>query len=148
MPPAVLQVRLRLCALCADLAPDPCAVCRHGRWPAWEPCEPGSRPLAALQAASPPAASPRPPDGPGTRLTALLSRLGLRAAVGCRCKSRAAEMDRLGPDWCEQNIDEIVAWLREEAKARRLPFLAPAARLLVRVAIAQARRNAHPAQGR
>ena len=99
--------------------------------------------------AAPALAAPRAPgDGPGARLKALLGRLGIRPASHCHCNARAMEMDRMGPDWCEQNIEEIVAWLREEATARRWPFPASAARLLVRLAIAQARRNAHPAQGR
>jgi hypothetical protein len=46
------------------------------------------------------------------------------------------------PGWCEANVDTIVGWLREQAEARGLPFLDIAGRLLVRRAIANARRNA------
>jgi predicted Fe-S protein YdhL (DUF1289 family) len=49
-------------------------------------------------------------------------------------------MDAHGCDWCEANSDEIVGWLRESAAERGLPFLDVAARLLVRRAIANARK--------
>jgi hypothetical protein len=51
-------------------------------------------------------------------------------------------MDRQGVQWCEDNIDTIVGWLREETAARGLPFVDLAGRLLVKRAIANARRNA------
>ena len=46
----------------------------------------------------------------------------------------------LAEDWCEQNIDTIVGWLREEAEKRKLPFVAVGAKLLVKRAIAAARK--------
>jgi hypothetical protein len=51
-------------------------------------------------------------------------------------------MDAWGPDECArpERIDEVVAVMREEAKSRGLPFLDAAGRLLVRRAIANARR--------
>jgi hypothetical protein len=53
-------------------------------------------------------------------------------------------MDAWGPDECSkpERIDEVVAVMRDEAEARGLPFLDVAGRLLVRRAIANARRNA------
>jgi hypothetical protein len=52
-------------------------------------------------------------------------------------------MDAWGPDECSrpERIDEVVAVMREEAKARSLPFLDVAARLLVRRAISNARKE-------
>jgi hypothetical protein len=41
-----------------------------------------------------------------------------------------------------ERIDEVVAVMRSEAEARGLPFIDIAGRLLVRRAIANARRNA------
>jgi hypothetical protein len=82
------------------------------------------------------------PHGPGTELKKLLARIGITATPDCSCNARAAEMDRQGVEWCEANIDTIVGWLREQAEARGLPFLDIAGRLLVRRAIANARRNA------
>lgn len=47
----------------------------------------------------------------------------------------------MGCDWAEANIGEIVGWLRESAAERGLPFLDVAGRVLVRRAIANARRK-------
>lgn len=80
--------------------------------------------------------------GPGAELKRLLATIGIKATEGCSCNSRAAVMDARGPDWCEQNLEEIVGWLREEAEKRKLPFLDMAGRVLVRRAIANARRKA------
>lgn len=85
--------------------------------------------------------------GPGTELKKLLAGwpLYITASPDCVCNARAAEMDRLEqeqPGWCEDNLDTIVGWLREQAEARGLPFLDLAGRMLVRRAIRNARRNA------
>ena len=104
--------------------------------------------------------------GPGIELKRLLAKVGIVAKPKCKCMTRAAEMDRNGPDWCESNLDKIVGWLREEYKARhkvyakrlaaheadaaqpkpeplsvwmRLPFSETAARQIVRLAIRRAR---------
>jgi hypothetical protein len=87
--------------------------------------------------------TPAPPTyGPGTELKKLLAKVGITATPDCACNARAAEMDRQGVEWCEAKLDTIVGWLREQAEARGLPFLDVAGRLLVRRAIANARRNA------
>lgn len=78
---------------------------------------------------------------PGTELHALLGRFGLTASGDCKCNSRRVLMDAYGCDWCESNIEEIVSWLRESAQERGLPFVDMAGRLLVRRAIANARRK-------
>ena len=54
----------------------------------------------------------------------------------------------MGCDWCQANIDEIVGWLRESAAERGLPFVDAAGRLLVRRAIANARRKEAADAGR
>ena len=77
----------------------------------------------------------------GSELKALLSSIGITSSPTCSCNSRANEMDRNGCDWCEQNIDLIVGWLREEATIRGLPFIDIAAKILVKRAINNARRN-------
>jgi hypothetical protein len=83
-----------------------------------------------------------PASGPGTELKKLLARVGIVATSSCPCNARAAEMDRQGVEWCEGNIDTIVGWLREQADSRGLPFVELVGRMLVRRAIANARRNA------
>lgn len=55
----------------------------------------------------------------------------------------AWKMDSWGPDECSKpdRIEEVVAAMREEAKARGLPFVDMAGRFLVRRAIANARKK-------
>jgi hypothetical protein len=73
-----------------------------------------------------------------------LKRFGIEPTPTCACRAKAAEMDAWGCDECSkpERIDEVVAVMRAEATARGLPFLDVAGRLLVRRAIANARRNA------
>lgn len=81
-------------------------------------------------------------DGPGTELSKLLKKFGIEPTPTCQCRAKAAEMDAWGPDECEkpERIEEVLAVMREEAKARGLPFLDVAGRLLIRRAIRNARR--------
>jgi hypothetical protein len=89
----------------------------------------------------------RTPHGPGTELSKLLKRFGIEPTPTCPCREKAAEMDLWGCDECSkpERIEEVVKVMREEAAARGLPFLDVAGRLLVRRAIANARRTAPPA---
>jgi hypothetical protein len=50
-------------------------------------------------------------------------------------------MDEKGPDWCEQNMEVILGWLKEEASRVALPFVAPVVRLVVQKAIDAARKK-------
>jgi hypothetical protein len=109
--------------------------------------------LAPLLSGGPAVVSPTAPlgdpgplpetGGPGTELSALLKRFGIEPTPTCLCRAKAAEMDMWGPDECEkpERIAEVVAVMRDEAAARSLPFLDAAAVLLVRRAIANARRK-------
>jgi len=85
--------------------------------------------------------------GPGTELSRLLKRCGIEPTPTCQCRAKAAEMDRWGPDECArpERIEEVVAVMRAEARARGLPFLDAAGRLLVKRAIRNARRAASTA---
>jgi hypothetical protein len=86
---------------------------------------------------------PLPPaSGPGTELSRLLKRFGISPTPTCSCRAKAAEMDRWGCDEAAkpERIDEVVAVMRAEAAARGLPFLDLPARLLVKRAIANARK--------
>ena len=82
--------------------------------------------------------------GPGTELSRLLKRLGINPTPTCACRAKQQEMDAWGCDECSkpERIDEVVAVMRAEAEARGLPFIDIAGRMLVRRAIANARRNA------
>lgn len=48
LPVGVVEIRISLCAECASLAVDPCASCKHGKWPAYVRCEEDLPPLATM----------------------------------------------------------------------------------------------------
>jgi len=86
--------------------------------------------------------SPSPSaHGPGTELKKLLAGWPFRivAKPTCSCNAKARAMDAKGCEWCEENLDTIVGWLREEAAKRKLFFVDLAGRMLVKRAIRNAR---------
>ena len=85
-----------------------------------------------------------PSSGPGTELSKLLKRFGIEPTPTCACRAKAAEMDAWGADECSkpERIEEVVAVMHAEAKARNLPFIDAIGRMLVKRAISNARRNA------
>lgn len=80
------------------------------------------------------------PNHPGTVLAKMIKSLGIKMTDSCSCRRHALEMNEKGNDWCEQNIDTIVGWLRQEAKARGLPFIDMAGKLAVSRAIKKSRK--------
>jgi hypothetical protein len=103
----------------------------------------------ACPAASASPGPPAPPThGPGTELSKLLKRFQINPTPTCQCRAMAQQMDQWGCDEGErpERIDEVVAVMRAEAEARGLPFLDIAGRLLVRRAIANARKAAAATQ--
>lgn len=82
------------------------------------------------------------PQGPGVELKRLLRKIGIVPEANCKCKDHAKQMDDLGVDWCEANIEQVIDWMAEEAKKRGYPFLRKAGRILVKRAIKNARRKA------
>ena len=50
-------------------------------------------------------------------------------------------MDKWGCDGCEENLETIVEWMKEEAANRGLPYLSTIGRMLVRRAIHNARKE-------
>lgn len=117
-----------------DRDPSYRAAWLAGTWPPGPPT--GMRITARRPAA------PTPVGGPGTELKRLLARFWIRDSAGCGCTNHAREMDRRGPDWCEENTDRITDWMAEAARKRSLPFSRFAARILIRRAIRNARRRA------
>lgn len=80
----------------------------------------------------------------GAELKALLkSWLGVTDVPGCGCNKKAQLMDMKGCDWCLENIDQIVGWMKREHDKRRifLPFSEIGARVLIRTAVRNARRT-------
>lgn len=83
--------------------------------------------------------------GPGTALKKLLAGwpFFIETTKECPCEYHALQMDAWGPAECDRQMGTIVEWLREEAERRELFFTYAAGRLLVRRAIALARRSVH-----
>jgi hypothetical protein len=81
-------------------------------------------------------------NGVGTELKRLLNKIGIKASPTCSCNKRASLMDKNGIQWCENNIDTIIGWLKEEATKRKLPFIDMAGKILVKKAISNAKKNA------
>lgn len=79
--------------------------------------------------------------GPGSELKKLLKLIGITAMPGCKCNQRAKYMDKMGPQWCRDNIETILDWLQEESSNRGMLFVRSAARLMVNRAITIAERN-------
>lgn len=80
------------------------------------------------------------PNSPGTVLSNMIKKLGIVMTQGCSCRRHALEMNDKGNDWCEQNVDTIVGWLREEANKRNLPFLDTIGKIMVNRAIKKSRK--------
>lgn len=80
------------------------------------------------------------PHSPGTVLSKMIKTIGIGMTDSCACKRHALEMNEKGNDWCEQNIDTIVGWLRDEAKRRNLPFIDAIGKLMVNRAIKKSRK--------
>lgn len=80
------------------------------------------------------------PNGPGTILSKMLAKIGIKSTPNCSCRRRAMEMNNRGPDWCAENIDMITGWLREESEKRKLPFVDFAGRLLIQRAVKLSRK--------
>lgn len=79
--------------------------------------------------------------GAGTELHNLISLLGLKPSVNCKCAQHIRDMDLNGVEWCDQNISVITEWLREEARQANLPFINTGAKVLIKRAISNARQK-------
>lgn len=80
------------------------------------------------------------PNGPGTVLSKMIKSMGIVMSDSCSCRRHAIEMNTRGNDWCEQNVDTIVGWLREEASRRGLPFVDMIGKLMVGRAVKKSRK--------
>lgn len=79
--------------------------------------------------------------GVGMELRRLIQKFGFKAAPNCKCSKHAKRMNKMGLAWCEQNIDTIVGWLREEAKRANIPFIDMAGKILVKKAISNTKKR-------
>lgn len=105
------------------------------------PIQPVPTPYFPFAPQPPPQTLEDTPNGPGTILSKMLGKIGINSTPNCSCRRRAIEMNNRGPDWCAENIDTIVGWLREEAEKRKLPFVDFAGKLLIQRAIKVSRKN-------
>jgi hypothetical protein len=80
------------------------------------------------------------PNHPGTVLSKMIKSLGFTMSDNCSCKRHALEMNDKGNDWCAENIDTIVGWLREETHRRNLPFIDALGKMMVNRAIKKSRK--------
>jgi hypothetical protein len=118
----------------------PCAKAPQEAAPQPEVAAPQQpQPVAAVQNPSP-AQNEWDPAGPGTQLKKLLGKIGIKSTEGCSCNRRAKLMNERGIEWCEQNVGEIVGWLREEASRRGLPFLDMPAKIIINKSIKMAKK--------
>ena len=83
-------------------------------------------------------------SGPGSELKRLLAGWPFRISnlPSCNCNQVADLMDAWGPDECEKpdRLGYVVAVMKQNAKARGLPFIDAIGRMLVRRAIRNARK--------
>jgi hypothetical protein len=54
-------------------------------------------------------------EGPGIELKKLLDKFGFKPAKNCKCDQHILEMNQRGVEWCSENIETIIGWLKEEA---------------------------------
>jgi hypothetical protein len=80
------------------------------------------------------------PNHPGTILSKMIKNVGIKITDTCSCKKHALEMNDRGNDWCEENINTIVGWLKDEANRRNLPFMDSIGKLVVNRAIKKSRK--------
>lgn len=99
----------------------------------------GDKPERILRLLFPPTLEDQP-NGPGSILSKMLNKIGIKSTPNCACKRHAINMNINGSDWCERNIDTIVGWLKVEAQNRKLPFFELPAKMLILRAIFKSRK--------
>ena len=80
------------------------------------------------------------PHGPGTVLAGMIKTLGIHMSDSCSCRRHALAMNEKGNEWCSQNMDTVVGWLREEASRRGLPFVDMVGKVMVNRAIKKSKK--------
>lgn len=82
-------------------------------------------------------------EGVGTELKKILSWLNINASPNCSCNLKAKAMNENGIEWCRNNQNIIIDWLREEAETRKLPFITYVVKKIVKLAIHRADKASH-----
>lgn len=79
--------------------------------------------------------------GAGAELKKMFSLVGIKSTPTCSCNARALQMDSKGIKWCQDNKEEILGWLEEEATKRKIPFVKFGADCVVNLAIKKAMKD-------
>lgn len=77
----------------------------------------------------------------GSGIKRLLALVGIHSTDQCNCTSYAAKIDAWTCEEALERLDEIVSTMEVNARSLGITFSPAAARLLVRLAIRNARRN-------
>lgn len=80
------------------------------------------------------------PYGPGSILASMFSAIGIKSTPTCSCRRHALEMNNRGIEWCENNMDTILGWLKEECEKRSIPWVETVARMVVNRAITKSKK--------
>lgn len=80
------------------------------------------------------------PYGPGSILASMFSAIGIKSSPTCSCKRHALEMNRKGIEWCEDNMDTILGWLKDECEKRKIPWVQAVAKTVVNRAISKSKK--------
>lgn len=78
-------------------------------------------------------------DGVGTMLENLLKKIGINYTHQCSCSSKIHLLNKKGVEWCENNADTILKWIRAESQEKNIPFAPKTAKALLRLAIKKAK---------
>lgn len=99
----------------------------------------GDNPSAVLRSLFP-RTMEEDPHGPGTVLASMIKTLGIHMSDSCSCRRHALTMNEKGNEWCSQNVDTIVGWLRDESKRRGLPFVDMIGKVMINRAIKKSKK--------
>lgn len=83
------------------------------------------------------------PELVGTELSNILHKIGINWTSKCKCSDRSTQMNEQGLEWCKDNKDIIIGWMKEEAKKRNLPFSKFLAKKLLNLAIRRVENQSH-----
>lgn len=74
-------------------------------------------------------------DGVGSKLSEILSKIGIKYQTNCECSSKIKLLNKKGIIWCKNNMSTILEWMNDEAKKKNIPFIESAAKAILRLAI-------------
>lgn len=77
--------------------------------------------------------------GIGSCLLMLLGKLNVHYDQLSTAKSKANYLDKQGIDWCENNQDIILGWIKEESNNKNITYNPKLAKILLRLAIKQSK---------